>query len=129
MLTRDQQILEIILSVAQAKGVKTKSALAKKAHTTSQTINNIRSGVRGMGKRLLKKFAVALDVQEEDLYPSAQHDPPASTGDQVTLRDILKLYEAIEKIGAEIGSIKDRMLDAAQSGDIHRLGAVGGKGR
>ncbi len=49
--------------------------------------------------------------------------------DQVTVRDILKLHEAINDLAAEIGRIKDRMLDAAQSGEIHRLGIIGGKGK
>lgn len=47
---------------------------------------------------------------------------------EVTLRDVMKLQQSIIELGAEIGKIKDRMLDAAQTGDIKMLGIVGGKG-
>ena len=55
----------------------------------------------------------------------AQRDPAG----EVTLRDILRLHEEIHKLASEIGDIKIRMLDAAQTGDINRLGLVGGKGK
>jgi transcriptional regulator with XRE-family HTH domain len=85
MLSRDQQILEIILSVAKTKGLKTKTALAKAAKTTPQSINNIRNGARGMGKDLLGRFAAALGVSVESLYPLPATDHPAMGMDPATL--------------------------------------------
>lgn len=60
-----------------------------------------------------------------DMTASPAKDP---AGDQITLRDLLNLHQEIHKLAAEIGDIKTRMIDAAQTGDLKRLGILGGKG-
>lgn len=44
-------------------------------------------------------------------------------------RSVNTLRESFEHLGLEIGRIRDKMEDAAQTGDIHRLGIIGGKGK
>lgn len=46
-----------------------------------------------------------------------------------TLRDIVDLQRELIKLGTEIGKIRDKMGEAAETGDIRRLGLVGGKGK
>ena len=64
--------------------------------------------------------------------------PPvvANPSDHVTLRDILdlkqeiiKLHEMVNGLGLEIGEIRSNMDEVGRSGDIHRLGVIGGKGK
>lgn len=53
--------------------------LASKSGTRPQTINSIKSGIRGIGAILLNRFAAALEVQEEELMsvdvPNRQGKP------------------------------------------------------
>jgi predicted nuclease with TOPRIM domain len=44
-------------------------------------------------------------------------------------KDMSRINAAQMKLGEEIGDVKNRMIDAAQSGEIHRLGAIGDKGK
>ena len=56
--------------------------LAKKTGTRPQTINSIKSGVRGVGANLLKRFLTALDVPEDELLKAL---PGSLSGDEKSL--------------------------------------------
>lgn len=108
-------------------------------------------------KPTLKALDTIADVFDVSMnwLRTGQGEPAvaADPSDQVTLRDILKLHEEIHRLASEIGELKTalqkttvdlgkeigdlktdlihkerRLQEAAETGDIHRLGVVGGKG-
>ena len=104
------------------KGV-SRRELARRCNVSLGTIQNVLLGDTEIKNSTLEKIS---------LYFKVQTDRPAiaiPSNNQATLRDILKLHEEIHKLATEIGEIKTRMLDAAQTGDLKRLGMVSGKGK
>ncbi len=79
MNKRDEIIWTNILRLVEAKGWSL-AKLARQAGTTSQTINNIKTGIRGIGNDLLARFAKALDVSEADLLMDKLEIPETTHG-------------------------------------------------
>jgi transcriptional regulator with XRE-family HTH domain len=108
-------------------------AVAKVSKINKASLENYFDKITEPREKNILKLATATHKPISYYYkfaPSLQESPSTTDpSDQITLRDIVKLHEQIEMLGQEIGEIKLRLYDAAQTGDIHRLGAVGGKGR
>jgi len=100
----DQKILENAYKIAKTKGIKTKSALAKKAGTTPQTLNNIQDGTRSMGKSIKKKLADALHVKESELLPAGSATPPPSSTEPPW-----ELKALITSLQSNINALTDRV--------------------
>lgn len=73
--TRDRIIWGNVARILQKRGMSL-ADLAKAMNITPQSVNSIKSGVRGIGARTIKKLAVALAVDEIHLLsiePPARH--------------------------------------------------------
>lgn len=120
---------EIIDRVKKSCGYDSDAALARALGMSPQ--NFLSRKKSGGIKETLILHAIEKGINEMWLR-TGQGEMKAATGqkdtDQVTLRDILKLHEEIHKLATEIGEIKTRLIDASQTGDIKRLGVMGGKG-
>lgn len=126
------------------------SNLALDAHISEGYVSQLISGKRvNPSRRTLMKIAFALKTTYQEMITlgerlcTVQTTPftplPTRKTDTVTLRDILKLREDINDLtkdfGKEIGDLKrdcidilQRLNEAAETGDIKRLGRVGEKG-
>lgn len=68
-MKKDEIIWDNIERITKEKGWSFVE-LAKKSKTRPQTLNNIKSGVRGIGSNLLNRFSDALNVDVEELLLS-----------------------------------------------------------
>lgn len=109
------------------KGV-SRRALASRVGVSLGTVQNILYGDTEIKNSTLEKFARYFKVPID--RPSISSPTAATSAELMEMqRSIIKLHECITALGSEIGRIKDRLLDAAESGDVHRLRLVASNGR
>lgn len=90
--------------------------LAAKIGTKPQTLNNIKSGVRGIGSELLKKFADAFNISEGELLMESpalkEKNLPESTSPEK-----LVFYQSLQN--------QLRLINLSLEGMLDRINAQG----
>lgn len=96
MKRRDEIIWNNISRLTKEKGWSL-TKLAKEAGTNTSALNNIKSGVRGIGNDLLKKFADAFKVDQAVLLsePITSPTKEGKTVSEGTSREIMLLFETM----------------------------------
>jgi len=137
---KDEIIWNNVVMMAATRGWND-AELARQSKTLPQTILKIKRHTRGIGRVMQKRFSAAFGLKDEGelltvAIPPETSSPHAPPVDAATVRDLFEMQKTITRLegmiidmGKEIGDIKTRMIDAAISGEIHRLGIIGGKGR
>lgn len=100
------------------------------------TVQNILLGDTEIKKSTLDKFSRYFNLPIEQSLTINVADQikakDAIAGLQISINDlysaIVKLHQIVDSQAAEIGAIKDRLLDASATGDIKRLDIVTLKG-
>lgn len=126
-----EDIFHVIEKIKKIKGVHTDTAVAKALDMSKENLFHYKKSGTIPHDALLsfcsrEKISIDSLLSQEDKAPPQ----PGSNADEIAelRKEIMRLQGYIIDMGGEIGRIKDRMLDASQTGDIHRLGIVGGKG-
>lgn len=119
------EIDTLIDKVMDLYGYKSEAELARSLGMLPQNFNQKKK--RGTIERVLKSLIEKKNISQTIFSPTI-HSAPQGYDDSYTMREIIALHKKIHDIEAEIGRIKDRLLDAAVSGDIKRLTLItGGK--
>lgn len=130
MKRRDEIIWNNINRISKEKGWNL-TRLAKEAGTNTSALNNIKSGVRGIGNDLLKKFADAFKVDQAVLLSESIISPTkeGKTLPEGTSNDLLVLLiKEQSKRMDEMQIMINRVMDVTTRyrNEVDQLGAVVG---
>jgi len=146
MKTRDKIIWNNIEALRLKKKL-TYTDLAKKMGVKPQQINQIKSGERGIGNSMLRRFALALKVDEDTLLKQAllpqDKIQPSSMSQDIALLNITHRIDDLAKridaqgnalqgfqndcleVKNDIKDIYRLMTEAAEAKDVRKLKKVG----
>lgn len=93
-MTKDEIIWNNVEMLLLKKGWSL-SRFAKEAHTRPQALNSIKSGIRGIGPNLLKRFAAALGVEIEEMLKTEGYNSLCIVNCDLEMMNICKKIKTI----------------------------------
>lgn len=115
-----------IKEIRKAKKLK-QYAFAELLGITPPYLSDLENGKKEASQQLINL------ILSKSSTPHAGSSITDNTQMQSRMDEIQKslntLHDKFERLGLEIGKIRDKMEEASQTGDIRRLGIAGGKGK